>query len=305
VKALAVGLGLLAWAAGAGAQTVQERLGHPKDARLLVLHADDLGMAHSVNRATLEALEKGWITSSSILVPCPWFPEVAAWARQHPDADLGIHLALTSEWAGFRWAPISPRDGVPSLLDSDGYLPPLETAVAANAKPPEVERELRAQVAKAEAAGIHLTHLDSHMAALFQTEPLFDVYRRLGRERGLPVLMERTGVRGGTASAWATHAEKDALVDAVLSHDEEVPADQWQAAYEKRLAALPPGVYELILHLAYDDDEMRGATFDHPGWGAAWRQRDLDVVKSESFRAFLKAQGFVLVGWKDLARAMR
>src|SRR5262250_1795708 len=87
-------------------KSVQERLGYPASARLLVLHADDLGMNHSVNRATFEALEKGWITSSSILVPCPWFPEVVTWAKAHPNADLGIHQALTSEWTTERWGPI-------------------------------------------------------------------------------------------------------------------------------------------------------------------------------------------------------
>src|SRR5437868_9020732 len=104
-------------------KSVQERLGYPASARLLVLHADDLGMNHSVNRATFEALENHWITSSSILVPCPWFPEVATWAKQHPDADLGIHQALTSEWTTERWGPISSIDKVPSLLDADGFLP--------------------------------------------------------------------------------------------------------------------------------------------------------------------------------------
>src|SRR5258706_14352265 len=88
-------------------KTVQERLGYPATARLLVVHADDLGMNHSVNRATFEALEKGWITSASILVPCPWFPEVARWAKVHPNADLGIHLALTSECTDLRWDPVT------------------------------------------------------------------------------------------------------------------------------------------------------------------------------------------------------
>src|SRR5256885_485604 len=145
-------------AAAAGSQTngrsVQERLGYPGNARLLVIHADDLGMAHSVNRATFEALEKNWITSSSILVPCPWFPEVARFAAEHPDADLGIHLAVNSEWTTFRWGPVSPVDAVRSLLDKDGYLPLEETEVVAHAEADQVERELRAQIDRARAAGI-------------------------------------------------------------------------------------------------------------------------------------------------------
>src|SRR3979490_226621 len=118
-------------------KTVQERLGYPASTRLLVIHADDLGMNHSVNRATFEALEKGWITSASILVPCPWFPEVARWAKQHPHADLGIHLALTSEWTDLRWGPLSPSDKVSSLVDANGYLPLDTDVVTRNAKPAE------------------------------------------------------------------------------------------------------------------------------------------------------------------------
>src|ERR1700683_3691876 len=90
--------------------TAQERLGYPASARLLLIHADDLGMSHSVNRATFEALEKGWITSASILVPCPWFPEVVKWVKEHPDADVGIHQALNSEWTGLRWGSVSSKD---------------------------------------------------------------------------------------------------------------------------------------------------------------------------------------------------
>jgi hypothetical protein len=157
------------------APTVAERLGHPANARLLVLHADDLGMARSVNRATLEALEKGWITSASILVPCPWFPDAARWARAHPDADLGIHLALNSEWTGYRWGPLSGAAAVPSLVDTEGYLPLVETTVAQQAKPAEAERELRAQIDRAKAAGVRLSHLDSHMGALFGSPALLDV----------------------------------------------------------------------------------------------------------------------------------
>ena len=287
------------------APTLQERLGHPADARLLIIHADDLGMSHSVNRATFEAFENGWITSASILVPCPWFPEAARWARGHPDADLGIHLALNSEWTGFRWGPLSPRDQVASLLDRDGYFPLLETDVVARARPPDIERELRAQIDRARDAGVSLTHLDSHMATLFRTPEFFDVYRRLGAAYGLPVLMERLGDRAGEQSAWATATQADALVDRVVSISPGVAKADWPQAYEQMLEPLPPGVYQLIVHLAYDDEEMRGATSDHGDWGSEWRQNDLELVKSARFREFLREQRFVLVGWKDLARAKR
>ncbi|HTM23976.1 MAG TPA: polysaccharide deacetylase family protein [Vicinamibacterales bacterium] len=270
--------------------------------KFLIIHADDLGMSHSVNRATFESLEKGWITSSSILVPCPWFPEVAAWARAHPTADLGIHLAVNSEWTTFRWGPVSGRDKVPSLLDKDGYLPLLETEVVAHAQPADVERELRAQIDMAKAAGIHLTHLDSHMATLFHTQPLFDVYRRLGAAYDLPVLLERQGARGGNDSPWRVQAQQDALVDRVVSIDPGVPPSGWLDAYRALLAPLGPGVYQLIVHLGYDDDEMRGATADHPDWGARWRQSDFDMVKSQAFRDFLREKGFTLVGWREVGK---
>lgn len=286
-----------------GDRTIQERLGHPASARLLVIHGDDLGMAHSVNRATFDALEQGLITSASILVPCPWFPEVARWARAHPEADLGIHLALNSEWTGFRWGPVSSAGDVPSLLDADGFLPLTEPSVVAQARMPEVERELRAQIDRARDAGIRLTHLDSHMGTLFRSRELFDTYRRIGKDYGLPVLLERQGDRGGSQAPWQAAAEPDALIDRVLSISPGVRPADWLPAYEKLLAPLPPGVYQLIVHLAYDDAEMRGATWDHPDWGAAWRQADLDLVRNPAFRRFLEREGFVLVTWKELAAA--
>ncbi len=285
------------------APTLQERLGYPASARLLIIHADDFGMAHSVNRAIIDALEHGWVTSASLLVPCPWFPEAAAWARAHPDADLGIHLALTSEWTTYRWGPVSGRDRVRSLLDAQGYLPLVEGDVGKQARPKDAERELRAQIDFARAAGVHITHLDSHMGSLFQTQPLFKVYGDLSKVYGIPRLLERQGSHdGAVAPAWAAPEMKNALVDRVVQIGRGVPPEQWLAAYEKMLAPLPPGVYQLIVHLAYDDGELQGATADHPDWGAAWRQRDLDLVRSDQFRDFLKQQGFQLITWRDLAK---
>ena len=286
--------------AQAPAKTVQERLGYPATAKLLVIHADDFGGGHSINRATSEALEKGYITSASILVPCPWFPEALEFAKAHPDADLGIHQALNSEWVEYRWGPISSKDQVPSLLDADGYLPLDTPEVAKNAKPEEVERELRAQVDRAQKMGVHITHLDSHMAALFGSPDLYNVYLKMGHSYGVPILEEWEGTHGPAVKP----PPDEMLVQKVISIDPGVPAEKWTAWYEDQLKPLGPGVYQIIVHLAFDDEEMRGIAKDHPDWGAAWRQHDFDMVKSAEFHQFLKNQGFTLVGWKDLAKAL-
>jgi predicted glycoside hydrolase/deacetylase ChbG (UPF0249 family) len=282
-------------------QTVQERLGHPRGARLLVIHADDIGMAHSVNRASFAAFRNGWITSGSILVPCPWFPELPAFAKAQPEADLGIHLALNSEWTTFRWGPLLGSEAVPSLLDEQGYFPLVQAPIATRAKLDEVERELRAQIQRARNAGIRLTHLDTHMGTLGFSPGLFRVYQKLGREFGLPILQER---RRTAETVKVEVPEDEALIDQVLAMENNVGRAEWRPTYEKMLAPLPAGVYELIVHLAHDDEEMQGATADHPDYGAGWRQNDFDLVSSEPFRRFLKDQGFVLVTWKDLARAL-
>src|SRR5213075_1375209 len=292
----------------AGGQTqqgrsVQERLGYPASAKLLVIHADDFGMSHSVNRAIIAALENGWVSSASILVPCPWFDEVATWAKAHPNADLGIHLALNSEWTTERWGPVAGRGSVPALLDADGYLP-LETDVVQHEDTAQIDRELRAQIDFAKSHGVNITHLDSHMAALFQTEAPFTVYLGLGRDYNVPQLIEKQGGRGGAqAPEWAQKGRAGALVDRVLGMSPGVTKEAWLGAYKKMLSPLGPGVYELIVHLAYDDAEMRGATANHPDWGAAWRQQDLDLVKSQAFRDYLKQQGFTVVTWKELNKA--
>ncbi len=305
LAAIVVAVALAAFGAAGQGASVQERLGHLADARLLVIHADDLGMSRSVNRATFEAFENNWITSASILVPCPWFPDVARWARAHPTADLGVHLALNSEWTGYRWGPVSGREAVPSLLDQDEYFPLLEADVVAKARPAEIDRELRAQIDRARQAGIAVTHVDSHMTTLFQTAEFFALYRKLESAYGVPLLMERLGARGGEEAGWTTAAQAGALIDRVISISPGVAKENWARAYEEMLAPLSPGVYQLIVHLGYDDEEMRGATFDHADWGSAWRQNDLELVKSPRFREFLREQRFVLVGWKDLARVKR
>lgn len=275
-----------------------ERLGYPANARLLVLHADDFGMMHSVDRATAEALQNHWITSASLMVPCPWFPEAARFARAHPDADVGVHLVLNSEWTAMRWRPMSPQLKVSSLVDGDGYFPMIEEDVFRQAKAAEVEQEARTQIESATAAGVSISHLDAHMGTIARSPALLAIYRALGKKYSVPILLD-------DRPADAQFAASEMLIDKVLQIAPGVEPSQWLNEYKKMLAPLPPGVYQLIVHLGYDDEELRGATADHPDWGARWRQSDFDLVRSPEFQQFLREQRFVLVSWRDLSRALQ
>jgi predicted glycoside hydrolase/deacetylase ChbG (UPF0249 family) len=288
---------LVAATLSAQTRTIAERLGHPADSKLLIIHADDLAVAHSVDAASFDALDKGAISSASIMVPTPWIAEVAAYAKSHPNADLGLHLTLTSEWETYRWGSVEPADKVPSLLDSAGTFPLDEKVVAARAKPVEVERELRAQVERALALGIRPTHLDSHMGALFSTPELIATYVRVARDYRLPFLALRGDPR---APPQPPLSEKDVLLDAVIIAGPEVPRDQWKAFYLKSIANLKPGLTEMIVHLGRDDSELQAVMVNHEPYGSAWRQRDYDVVTSPEFKKALQDNRVILVTWKEL-----
>ena len=286
------------------AKTLAERLGYPANSRLLIIHADDFGMMHSVNTAIEEAFEKHWITSASILVPCPWFPEVAQWAKAHPEADLGIHLALNADWTSYRWPSIAPQSKVSSLLDADGYLPLTTEYVAAHAKMPEVETETHAQVDKAKAAGIHITHVDTHMGTIVSTDDLIKVYLGTAQSYKVPAMLIQPRGNQATDLGRFHLAPETIVLDNLIEIMPGVSKAEWLNAYKKMLQPLPSGTYQLVVHLAHNDAEMQGATFDHPDWGAEWRQNDFDLVRSAEFQQFLKDQGFILVSWKDLSKAL-
>ena len=282
-------------------RTLAERLGYPKDAKLLIVHADDLGMSHSVNAATLKAFETGLVNSGSIMVPCPWLSEIAAYARANPQADLGLHLTLTSEWTHYRWGPVSSKDRVTSLIDKDGSFRLTESEAAQKADPKEVELEIRAQIERAKAAGIVPTHLDSHMGTLYQSKELFDVFLRVARDYKLPVRVAKEwGPRIEVLQASIT--PNDVFIDRILDINQGVAPQDWAKFYTDAIRKLQPGVTEVVIHLAYDDAEMRGATFDHPAWGAAWRQRDFDFFTSDAFRKLLEENQIKLITWRDLGK---
>ena len=290
---------LLASMLSAQTKTIAERLGLAPDAKLLILHADDLAVAHSVNVASLDALDRGAVSSASIMVPTPWLAEVATYARAHPNADLGLHLTVTSEWETYRWGSVESKDKVSSLLDSTGTFPSDVPPVTTRAKPQEVERELRAQVERALAVGIHPTHVDSHMGALFATPDLMATYMKVARDYHLPFLALRSGPQ---AVPPAPVSPNDILLDAVVIAGPEVPRDQWKAFYLNAIANLKPGLTEMIVHLGHDDAELQAVMVNHEPYGSAWRQRDYDVVTSPEFKKALADNHVTLVTWRQLQK---
>jgi|ERR1700722_1520674 len=281
-------------------KTVAERLGYPADSKLLIVHADDLAVAHSVDAASFDALDKSAVTSASIMVPCPWLAEVAAYAKVHPEADLGLHITLTSEWNTYRWGSIASADQVASLLDPAGTFWSDTGPVAKNAKPQEAEREIRAQVERAIAMGIHPTHLDSHMGSVFTTPELFAAYVKVAHEYHLPFLAVR--LTDGRPGLLSLLSEKDVVLDSVVIAGPDVRRDQWKDFYLNAVRNLKPGLTEIIVHLGHDDAELQAVTVDHPDYGSAWRQRDYDFVTSAEFKKALQENHIILVKWKDLGK---
>src|SRR5580692_2477911 len=282
-------------------KTIAERLGYPADSKLLIIHADDLAVAHSEDIASFDALDRHAATSASIMVPCPWLTEVADYAKAHPDADLGLHLTLTAEWKTYRWDPVESKDKVPSLLDPSGYLwPEVEPAIR-NLKADEVEREIRAQIEHAIAMGIHPTHVDSHMGTLFSRPDLFAVYVKVAHEYKLPFLAVRTADAPPLHSALS---DKDVVLDSVVIAGPQVSPANWKTFYVKAIKNLKPGVTEIIVHLGHDDAELQAVTVDHPDYGAAWRQRDYDAVNSPEFKKSIDDNHVILIRWKDLQKLL-
>jgi len=295
-----VGAALLAAGSFANAQIsgadLLKKMGYPADSKLLILHADDLGMSHSANLASFEALEKGWVSSASVMVPCPWFDEVAEFAKAHPEADLGLHLTLTSEWKNYRWGPVN-REHFKSLLDAEGYFPGVSGPVGKNATIEDASAELAAQLAKAHASGIHFSHLDNHMGSLAQNADLFRLFLQTGRNAGVPISISSAEIN---AYPQAFVGFENLPVPVYIGPAEGMSPLE---GFRKTFSALKPGVYITIVHLGLDDVELRAIMLDRAG-GAIARQHDFDLVKSPEFQGLLKENGIKLIGWKDVAKAL-
>ncbi|MBO9572218.1 MAG: polysaccharide deacetylase family protein [Chitinophagaceae bacterium] len=283
---------------------MSKKLGFNENTKLLMIHADDAGLSHSENLATIQCLEKGIVSSYSIMVPCSGFREMAVFAKKNPRYDYGIHLTLTCEWESNRFGPVLPISEVQSLVDKNGHFYKKREELKKKAYVDEVRNELEAQIEKAYEFGLNPTHLDAHMYSVGTTPEFFEIYKDLGKKFGLPVLISKEMIDMASGGTGNYITDNDFVVDKLyLGEYEDFEKGQLRGYYESLFHHLADGLNVLLIHPAFDDDEMKKLTVNHPNFGAEWRQIDFDFLTSENSRSMLKENNIALISWSDIKKA--
>jgi len=282
-------------------------VGSVSSARRLVVHAGDVGMSHGANVAVLELSRLGSITSGSVMVPCPWFAEIASAAAADPALDLGVHLTLCSEQRGYKWRPVGHATAASGLIDDDGYLWPDVASVRRHAYPEAVEAEWRAQIDRALAAGIDVTHLDAHMGAALGPE-FCNRYVRVGADYHLPVLITSVlsrhapqvphlaDVSDAAFAPYAAYAAKVGmpLFDQVVVTDFTRPSDR-PADYRAVLGGIEGDLAFCAFHPAAPGDiQVIEPSACHV------RIDEYELFRTDEWCEWLSGQGFALIGMRTL-----
>lgn len=274
--------------------SVQRRLGYESNTKLLIIHADDLGLSASQNSASLEAMDRGMVNSGSIMVNCPNFGEIVDYSKMHPEADFGLHLTVTSEWSSYKWGPVLSPDQVASIVDRNGFFLESKKDLAGNAVADEVEKEFRAQISCALESGIDLTHIDSHMFSGWANEAITGKYILLGKDYKLPLLLtHELPIQG-------IDRKNAVIVDRLFCARPEDNIKGLRNYYKNVLGMIKPGLNCILIHAAFDNKEMQDITLDQKNFGSAWRQADFDFFTSDECRQLIINNNIRLITWREI-----
>jgi len=279
-------------------ENLAQKLGYTSSDKLLIIHADDLGLARSVNKASFEALSKGFVSSASVMMPSPFAEEVAAYYLENPHIDLGLHLTFTAEWVGYKWTGVASADEIETLLDEEGFLHQNKVTVIKEGSNSQIKIELQAQIDYARALGIAPTHMDSHEGTLFFDPEFLRTYIEVGHQNQIPVFVP---------NLLAPHFDEQfplpsqvVLVDQMFMALKGTELNAMEEYYQDVLSSIKPGLNQLLIHLAFDDEEMNAITKDREAYGAKWRAQDYQIVSSRKFQDLLKQNNIKLIQWRDI-----
>lgn len=305
----------------ATAQSYAEKLGFPKNAKVLILHVDDVGMSYDSNQGAIEAIENGVANSLSMMMPCSWIPGFQEYLKKHPQIDAGLHLTLTSEWDHYRWGPLSGKPAVPGLVDEQGAMWPSVRATATHASADEIETEIRAQLDRSRTMGWEPTHLDSHMGTLFARQDYLERYLKVGMEEGIPVMFpggHNTMILQTEASSGLTLEMTSAigkkLWDAGLPvlDDLHNVSYGWQGEknlgdnelqayktdqYIKTIDDLKPGLTMVIMHCTWPTE-----VFPEISGSGQTRKGDMLAMTDPRFKKYLEDNQIILTTWREIKK---
>ncbi len=286
------------------------RLGLSETDRVAIIHTDDIGMNYSSVAAFADLWEFGLISSGAVMIPCPWALKAAEYAREHPQADLGVHSTLTSEWKSYRWGPISTRDPESGLLDGEGFFYATTREAREHASPARVQVELEAQVQQALRWGMQPTHIDTHMGTVASLE-LIPAYLKVALAHRLPPMIFRMDEASWQAAGVDAQTAQMAvrlmgqledmglpLLDVIAGLDLRRHEDVLDHA-KQVLGGLKPGITHFIIHPAKDSPDLRELA---PDWRA--RVANYETFLRPDLRQFVQAQGIHVIGYRALQALM-
>jgi predicted glycoside hydrolase/deacetylase ChbG (UPF0249 family) len=255
-----------------------------------------------VNKATFDALEKGGVNSASIMANCKHLNEVKKYAENKPGVDFGVHLTVTNEWKNYRWKSIMPINESQSLVNEVGEFHVGIKKFVLRADSGELKKELQAQINKIKKLGIKPTHIDSHEGALFFKKDHFRVYLEIGEKNKLPVFVPK-GVDAHFNKSFPK-PKNVVVINNLYMARKGLKRSDWMTFYLNTIKRLKPGLSQLIVHLGYDDNEMKEISVNHPDYGAKWRRLDHEVVTSVDFRSALVKNNVKLVSWGEIKKVL-